>query len=286
MGTALITGATAGIGLEIAWQLAQAHHDLVVVARDEDRLNQVATELHQLAGVGVQVLPADLSAAAGRRAVADRLRQSQEQAADATPAATPASSGAGGRGPRTAAQVAVRPVDLLVNNAGFAVGQPFASGSIEQERRALDVMVGAVMELTHAAVPGMVERGHGAVLNIASVTALTAMGTYAAHKAWVRTFTEGLASELRGTGVTATVVNPGLTHSEFHARAGMEEGAWPGIAWLRAEDVACEALAAVRRGQVICTPSARYQAVNAALRLSPRWLVRRVAGHASVRTRY
>ena len=147
-------------------------------------------------------------------------------------------------------------------------------------------MVGAVMELTHAAVPGMVERGHGAVLNIASVTALTAMGTYAAHKAWVRTFTEGLASELRGTGVTATVVNPGLTHSEFHARAGMEEGAWPGIAWLRAEDVAREALAAVRRGQVICTPSARYQAVNATLRLSPRWFVRRVAGHASVRTRY
>ncbi|MDO4243972.1 MAG: SDR family oxidoreductase [Actinomyces sp.] len=295
MGTALITGATAGIGLEIAWQLAQAHHDLVLVARDETRLDQTAAQIHQLAGVGVQVLPADLSTAAGRRAVADRLRRPSPgggasgkgaQAPGAQDATPPASSVTGARGPRTAEEVAARPVDLLVNNAGFAVGQPFASGAIEQERRALDVMVGAVMELTHAVVPGMVERGHGAILNVASVTALTAMGTYAAHKAWVRTFTEGLASELRGTGVTVTVVNPGLTHSEFHARAGMDEDAWPGIVWLRAEDVARDALAAVRRGQVICTPSVRYQAVNAALRLSPRWLVRRVAGHASVRTRY
>ena len=111
------------------------------------------------------------------------------------------------------------------------------------------------MELTHAAVPGMVARGHGAVLNVASVTALTAMGTYAAHKAWVRTFTEGLASELRGTGVTATVLNPGLTHTEFHARAAMDESAWPAFAWLQADDVARQALDAVRRGQVISSIS-------------------------------
>ena len=185
----------------------------------------------------------------------------------------------------TTAEVEARPIDLLVNNAGFAVGQDFVSGAIEQERRALAVMVGAVMELTHAAVPGMVARGHGAVLNVASVTALTAMGTYAAHKAWVRTFTEGLASELRGTGVTATVLNPGLTHTEFHARAAMDESAWPAFVWLQADDVARQALDAVRRGQVICTPSLRYQIANAALRASPRWLVRRVTGRARPGTR-
>ena len=183
--------------------------------------------------------------------------------------------------PRGADDVAARPIDLLVNNAGFAVGQPFVGGELAQERRALAVMVDAVMELTHAVLPGMVTRGHGAVLNISSVTALTAMGTYAAHKAWVRTFTEGLASELRGTGVTATVVNPGMTRTEFHRRAGMDETAWPGVVWLRAEDVARAALDAVRRGQVICTPSARYRTVNAALRLAPRWLVRHVAGRGS-----
>lgn len=293
MGTALITGATAGIGLELAWQLAQAHHDLVLVARDRARLETVAEELRQFAGVGVQILPADLSEPGDLARVAERARVSQPDA-DPPIAVAPAASPAGpvtatATGPvdpvdrlHTTAEVEARPIDLLVNNAGFAVGQDFVSGSIEQERRALAVMVGAVMELTHAAVPGMVARGHGAVLNVASVTALTAMGTYAAHKAWVRTFTEGLASELRGTGVTATVLNPGLTHTEFHARAAMDESAWPAFAWLQADDVARQALDAVRRGQVICTPSLRYQIANAALRASPRWLVRRVAGRASL----
>ena len=298
MGTALITGATAGIGLELAWQLAQAHHDLVLVARDRARLETVAEELRQFAGVGVQVLAADLSEPGDLARVAERVRVSQPDAdlpiavaADAgTVIASPAGPAASPAGPpsdhlHTTAEVETRPIDLLVNNAGFAVGQDFVSGSIEQERRALAVMVGAVMELTHAAVPGMVARGHGAVLNVASVTALTAMGTYAAHKAWVRTFTEGLASELRGTGVTATVLNPGLTHTEFHARAAMDESAWPAFVWLQADDVARQALDAVRRGQVICTPSLRYQIANAALRASPRWLVRRVTGRASSGTR-
>lgn len=329
MGTALVTGATSGIGLELVWQLAAAQHDLVLVARGRERLEVLAEELRQKAGVQAEVLVADLSTAQGRDAVAARLRRGltaaqwaaggRDDAAgsgggasspgaggsreDADAAAGPGAGSApeavagvrqeadgqglsAGRGAAGRQPVAERCVDLLVNNAGFAVGQRFVGGDLAQEERALAVMVQAVLELTHAALPGMVERGHGAVLNISSATALTAMGTYAAHKAWVRTFTEGLASELAGTGVTCTEVNPGLTRSEFHSRAGMAEDAWPDLAWLRAEDVAAAALAAVRRGQVICTPSLRYQAVNAGLRLAPRWLVRRVAGHASVRTQY
>ncbi|MCL3777779.1 MULTISPECIES: SDR family oxidoreductase [unclassified Actinomyces] len=278
MGTALVTGATSGIGLALARELAVGHHDLVLVARSTERLQEAAHELHQRAGVGVQVLTADLSTPEGRERVAERLRVGLP---DGVRSSAPQVSR-----PHTEQDVARRPVDLLVNNAGFAVGQELVGGDLAQERRALDVMVAAVLELTHAAVPGMVARGHGAVLNVASVTALTAMGTYAAHKAWVRTFTEALASELRGSGVSATVLNPGLTRSDFHHRAGIAEESWPGPAWLDADDVAREALAAVRRGQVICTPSARYRAVNALLRVSPRWLVRRVAGHATARTRY
>ena len=276
MGTALITGATSGIGLEIAWQLAEAHHDLVLVARTVTDLEEVAQRIRQVSGVDVQVLPADLSEPEDLARVVQRLRV----------ASPPRSRPARGTHPAAGAPVEARPVDLLVNNAGFAVGQAFVGGGIEQERRAMAVLVGAVLELTHAAVPGMVERGHGAILNVASVAALTAMGTYAAHKAWVRTFTEALASELRGTGVSATVVNPGLTYSQFHERAGIAADSWPEAAWLRAEDVARAALTAVRRGQVICTPSARYLAANALLRVSPRWFVRRVAGHATQGRQY
>lgn len=283
MGTALITGASSGIGKELAWQLAAAGHDLVLVARDEQRLQLLAEELTQVAGVGVQVLPADLATAAGLELVAERLRTGaplrgrERLASGGAPCEVV---------PHTAADVAGRCVDLLVNNAGFAVGQPFVGGRLEQELAALEVMVRAVLVLTHAAVPGMVSRGHGAVLNVSSMVALTAMGTYAAHKSWVRTFTEGLASELRGTGVTATCVHPGLTRTEFHQRAGKPEDTWPDLAWLDVEQVAAAALAAVRRGQVLCTPSLRYRTANAVLRVAPRWLVRRVAGHSDERMQY
>ncbi|WP_194949375.1 SDR family NAD(P)-dependent oxidoreductase [Actinomyces trachealis] len=283
MGTALITGASAGLGEEFAWHLATAGHDLVLVARNEQRLNTLAAEMSQAAGVGVQVLAADLSTPEGLERVTERLRtgtalgERDQLASGGAPCETV---------PHTAEDVAGRCVDLLVNNAGFAVGQAFVGGDLEQELRALEVMVRAVLVLTHAAVPGMVERGHGAVLNVSSMVALTAMGTYAAHKAWVRTFTEALASELHGTGVTATSVHPGLTRTEFHERAGMSEENWPDLVWLEAEQVVEEALAAVRRGQVLCTPSLRYRSANAALRMAPRWIVRRVSGHGSQRTQY
>ena len=139
-------------------------------------------------------------------------------------------------------------------------------------------MVRAVMVASHAAAGAMVERGRGAILNVSSMTAHTAMGTYAAHKAWVLRFTEGLASELAGTGVTATALCPGLVHTGFHAAAGIDETQWKAPLWLDAERVAVDGLAAVRRGQVICTPSLRYRSANAVLRLAPRWFVRRVVG--------
>jgi short-subunit dehydrogenase len=251
MGTALVTGATSGIGLELAWQLAAARHHLVLVARTADRLEKIAHQIRSAAGVDVEVLPADLATAQGREAVAARLR-------------------GGGR-----------PVGLLVNNAGFGLGQQLVGGDLAREERALEVMVRSVLVLSKVAAEEMVARGRGAILNVSSMSAFTTMGTYAAHKAWVVTFTEALAGELDGTGVTATALCPGLVRTEFHANAGLDAAAWPKGAWVGVEKVAADALRAVRRGKVIVTPSLRYATAGVALRLAPRSLVRRVAGPAT-----
>lgn len=244
MGTALVTGATSGLGLEFAWQLATARHNLVIVARDTARLDALAGQVRAAAGVRVEVLPADLVARADVERVAERLRQREQ------------------------------PVGLLVNNAGFGLGGPFVGSDVADQERALDVMVRSVMVLSHAALEQMVSRGRGAILNVSSIASLMAGGSYSAHKAWVRVFTEGLAAELKGTGVSATVVCPGLVRTEFHERAGIDFDAAPEALWLSADRVAAEALAAVRRGTVISTPSKRYRTVAGVLRTLPRSAVR------------
>ncbi|MDR1799823.1 MAG: SDR family NAD(P)-dependent oxidoreductase, partial [Bifidobacteriaceae bacterium] len=226
MGTALVTGASSGLGVEFAWQLATARHGLVLVARDQARLDRLAARIRSAAGVDVEVLPADLAVPSDVAQVTARLAAS------------------------------VRPVGLLVNNAGYGLGEPFLETAIEQQADLEAVMVHAVMVLSHAAARAMVPRGRGAILNVSSIAAYTA-GTYSAHKAWVKTFTEGLAQELRGTGVTATALLPGLVRTEFHQRAGLDYSHYPACVWLKPRPVVARALADVRRGAVLSTPSAR-----------------------------
>ena len=248
MGTALITGASSGLGLEIAWELAAEGNDLVLVARNAERLGTIAEQMRQVANIRVEVLVADLSTQAGALTVADRISS------------------------------ASRPIGLLVNNAGFGLGQDFVRGSMERELEGLDTMVRAVIITCHAAAATMKERGYGGILNVASMTALTAQGTYSAHKAWVRTFTEGLAASLTGTGVNVTVVCPGLIRSEFHERSHVDSSQWPSLAFSEPSTIARAAVEAVRRGHVIVTPTVRYRLAAGALRLAPRSLVRRFAG--------
>lgn len=246
MTTAVVTGATAGLGLAFARRLAQDGYDLVLVARDEDRLRRTADDLEHRFGGSVEVLPADLSHPASCAVVEDRL-------------ADP-----------------VRPVGLLVNNAGFTPNQPFVTGDLEVEQMALDLMVRAVMRLTHAALGGMLTRGEGAVINVSSVAGWLPSSTYGAAKAYVTSFTEGVAGQLAGTGVRALVVCPGFTHTEFHERAGLDMSSMPGWLWLDADRVVADALRDLDRGRVVSIPSTTYKAVALVARHAPRGALTRL----------
>lgn len=247
MTTALVTGGTAGIGAEFARQLAARGDDLVLVARDAERLAAFAAELEARYRVAVEVLVADLTDR-------EQLALVEARLADAA-----------------------RPIDLLVNNAGFGVNQVFVGGDLDAEQRMLDVLVTAVMRLSHAALPGMVARGTGGVINVSSVASFIAGGTYSAAKSWVTVFSESVDRQLDGTGVTVTALCPGFTHTEFHQRAEMDVDHLPDWLWLDAPDVVRGALADFRRGKPVSVPGAQYKALSTLARYLPRPIVRRAS---------
>ena len=241
--TALVTGASAGIGHEFAVQLAARGHDLVLVARDRARLDAVAAELTSRYAVDAEVLVADLSDRAALQTVADRV-------------ADPA-----------------RPVDVLVNNAGYGQRRSFLRNDLAAEEAAFDVLTRAVLVLSHAAGVAMRERGRGRIINVSSVAGFIASGSYSAAKAWVTTFSEGLASELAGTGVTVTALCPGFTNTEFQQRAGIGKPG-PDFVWLDPARLVSDCLRDVEKGRVVSVPGLHYKAAVGLLRVAPRSLVR------------
>jgi uncharacterized protein len=243
MQTALITGATSGLGLAFARALAKSGYHLVLVARTETRLAQVAAELSG-PGRSVTWIAADL----GDRAQLERVA-------------------AGLSDPD-------RPVDLLINNAGFGLGQGFLDSEVAAEEELLAVLCQAVLVLSHAAGRAMRCCGSGAILNVSSVAGFATMGSYSAAKAWVTSFSEGLATELAPSGVRVLALCPGFVRTEFHQRAEISMSGMPNIGWLKAEDVVRQALADLARGRVLSVPSIRFKVVSSLARHAPRSFVR------------
>lgn len=239
MTTALITGASSGLGAEFARQLAGQGHDLVLVARSEDRLRALAVQLRSAYGVEAEVLPADLTDPAALNSVVVRL-------------ADPS-----------------RPVGILVNNAGLGLLHDFHTTPLDDEVHHLRLHVEAALSTTRAVLPGMLARGEGRIINVASVAAFLPRGTYSAAKAWLVAFSRWANVHYRRSGVSVTALCPGLTRTEFHARMGMETRWIPAWTWLRAERVVREGLRDNMAGKALSVPSVLYKSVVLASKVLP-----------------
>lgn len=247
MPTAFITGATAGIGAAFARRLASDGFDLVLLARDAERLERTADDLRADYGVRAETLPADLSTEEGLAAAEERARKD---------------------------------VDLLVNNAGFGNRGVFLDVPVSDELTMLRVHCEAVLRLTHAVLPGMLARGRGGVVNVSSVAAFATRGTYGASKAWVVNFSQGVAADIRKRsrgGVRVMALCPGFVHTEFHDRARMDMSDVPDFMWLDKDDVVAAALRDLRRGVQVSVPGAQYKAIVGVTRLLPRGLLGRLS---------
>ncbi|HEY8301711.1 MAG TPA: SDR family oxidoreductase [Jatrophihabitans sp.] len=249
MPTALVTGATAGLGAEFARQLAADGYDLVLVARDTERLEQTGDELTRRHGIAVKLIGADLTTDEGCESVAQRLEDREH------------------------------PIDVLVNNAGFGMYKVFGSAPLADEERQLDLNVRAVLRLSHAAIRTMTGRGSGRIVNVSSVSAFVPRGsnaTYAASKAWVSMFSEALSVQLGGSGVTVTAICPGFVRTEFHERAAADMSHVPDRMWLSTAEVVREGLADAFAGKPISVPTRQYRRLVLLARVVPRPLLRRV----------
>ncbi len=252
---ALITGATAGIGAAFADLLASENYDLVIVARDLPRLNQRAEEWRSKFGVEVEVVQADLSRDEDIRRIELRLQNIS------------------------------RPIEVLINNAGFGINKSFTTSDMAEEIALLDVLVTAPMRLMHAVLPAMKDRDSGVIINVSSIAGWIAGGSYSAAKSYLTVLSESLHAELKATNVHVHALCPGFTRTEFHQRGKMKMGGVPSWFWLSAEQVVRDSWKAARAGKVLSIPGRQYKVISFISRFGPRPWVRKVGMNVRVRQR-
>ena len=246
MAIALITGATAGIGAQYARLLAKEGFDLILVARNKNRLASTAKSLNKEFGVKVEILPADLTKPVLLEKVRKRLSDSR------------------------------KPIEVLINNAGFGINKSFLVSNLSDEQGLLDVLVTAPMRLTHAVLPIMKERNSGTIVNVSSVASWIAGGSYSAAKSYLTVLTESLHTELRPTKIKISALCPGFTRTEFHERGRMKMSGLPNFMWLSAEKVVSKSWRDVNAGKVISIPGWQYLILSSISRFGPRPMVRRI----------
>jgi short-subunit dehydrogenase len=255
MSTALVTGATAGIGESFTRLLAEKGFDLVLVARDNKRLQERAKSLSKKYKVEVETLQADLSVPAQLAKVEKRLSNGK------------------------------KPIEVLINNAGFGIKDSFLVSNISDENRLIDVLAKAPMQLMHAVLPQMLNRNSGTIINVSSVAGFIAGGTYSAAKSYLTVHTESLHTELSKTNINISALCPGFTHTEFHQRGKMKMSGLPKFMWLEADQVVSESWRSAERGKAICIPGWQYKVLSTIARFGPRPLVRKIGIKVRARQR-
>lgn len=250
---ALVTGATAGIGESFTRLLAREGFNIVLVARDEVRLNERAASLRGSSGIQTHIIIADLSTQEGCARVEKYIQENE--------------------------------IEVLINNAGFGINKAFGVSHLDKEEELLSVLVRTPMRLMHVALPKMKQRGSGIVINVSSVASFIAGGTYSAAKSYLTVLSESLHTENANSGVTISALCPGFTRTEFHERGRMRMGSLPNFLWLDSDYLVAQSWADARSGKAISIPGWQYKTLVGAIRSLPRSLVRRLGMNLRVRQR-
>lgn len=241
---ALVTGASSGIGWHFANHLSQEGYELVITARNTERLNTLAQEINQKTGKNVEVISADLTSDSGIIAIENRLQ--------------------------------IGDIDVLINNAGYGLNKSFTKSETSDENAIIKILCEAPMRLSHAVLPSMITRNSGVIVNVSSVAAWITGGHYSAAKSYLMVLSESLHTELAETAIKVCSLAPGFTHTEFHQRGGMKMNGLPKFMWLDADYVVETAWKDALAGRAISIPGRQYQFLYMVMRHAPRSLVRRL----------